>query len=200
MLKGLDRSFASSEDVLIAVGIVYMFLRNDALRMSADEMAELSSSSNTYVRFVCTHYYAISLDKRAVDLALSLLGSGEAPLIRSAMLYEMAFCPGSEKVFLRILEATATEPLTLRREGDIEAVLDYISTAQTGPLKDVSEALKSAVAAIAKRGDIRPPGPCPLEELQLFTKYYGNRGEARDLLKAWSSQAPKQPGNAEQPK
>jgi len=187
MLHDLDKSFASNQDVLTATALAANLWRSDVLRAERHEIDELARSGNPYVKYVCLRWYSAASDTMAVQLALDLAGTPEAQKyrIRSAMLYGISACPGSEKVFLRLLSDARSEPASLPREHLISSVLCYMAADIPGRFDRISDSLRNEVFRVAERGipPIRNPWG---KELDLFGFQHKNRARAKQILAIWN--------------
>ena len=194
MLKSLEESFSSSEDLLIAVKISGMFNRDEALIAAPDELAGLMASSNPYVRYVCLRTLSMRGDRRAPELALGLLDLPN-PLdlsLQTAVLDMIPYCPDGERVYVRVLKDLRNAPLNKRRELRLQAVLSSILGAQRGPFSAVSTELKSEVLSVARREDPGAPALAVADQLVVLGLLRSNKELAEQLVAKWDTKEGKQ--------
>lgn len=182
--------FTSEDDVLIAGSLGSCFERSERLRLTEEEVAELARSPSPFVRLVCVSWYAMHSRREAVDLAMSLMDL-QGPFkyrVWSAMLQNLAFCPGKEHVFTAVLKAALDGPPTTAKEYlAAMAVCDIRSTQYDGgPFAVIPPDLAAEIRRIAEQETAiaDPEQIGAIDELKLFLYRLQNRERAETILTA----------------
>jgi len=193
MLRTLDVSFTSNYDELIAGTLRRYLSQSDKIQMSREEADELASSQNPFEWYIAMDWFSVRADRKAVDIAIRLIGVKEARRLRGSILYGLAHCPGGDDVFRLVLHDARSEGESVDEEYTVQIALSYLTSALSGPFRIVSDGLRAEVAREANR-EIQPLRNPWGEELKLFGYQHANRETARRILEVWQSQKPTKDG------
>jgi hypothetical protein len=188
-VRNVRDSFSSDYDVLIAGELVNLFEKGRPLELTAKEAVDLSANDNMFLVYVAQQCLVSLSDKKGVELALKALGSPDAQkyLIKDSMAQGILNCPDGAKFYPEVLKSLNAEAYNLHRERGICMILaDMTNPTFTRFVGQIRDDLINELQVVAKRKDVAPPGPCSMEDLQLFEWYYQNRSRAQHLLKEFA--------------